>query len=77
MNNLSKRIIVLESEKIDLRNQYENLKLNYDDLLRKHTDIFTEAQSRVRLQDHLNQTSELKRCFKFFKNYKSLNRYKK
>lgn len=51
----------MESEKIDLRNQYENLKLNHENLLRKHNDITSEAQSRVRLQDHLNQTGELKR----------------
>lgn len=61
VNHLSKRIIMLESEKLDLRNQYENLKLNHDDLLRRLNDVSTEAQSRVRLQDHLNQTGELKR----------------
>lgn len=58
---MSKRIISIESEKTDLRNQIESLKLNHDELLRKHNDLFTETSRRVRLEDHLNQTGDLKR----------------
>lgn len=58
---------MLDSEKLDMRNQHENLKLNYDDLLRKYNDVSTESHSRVRLQDHLNQTGELKRYIPIFR----------
>lgn len=52
---------MLDSEKLDMRNQLERIKLNYDDLTRRYNDLSTEAQSRVRLQEHLSQTGELKR----------------
>jgi hypothetical protein len=58
---LSKRIIVNEAEKNDLKNQNETLKLNHDEILRKHNDLFAESQRRVALQDHLNKTGDLKR----------------
>ena len=56
---------MLDSEKLDLRNQLERIKLNYDDLTRRYNDLSTEAQSRVRLQEHLSQTGELKRYIIF------------
>lgn len=60
---MSKKIITIESEKTDLRNSLETLKVNYDDLVRKYNDCVIEAQRRVKLQDHLIQTGDLKRYF--------------
>lgn len=58
---MSKRIIVSEAEKTDLKNHIETLKFNYDELTKKFNDCLAEAQRRVRLQDHLSQTGELKK----------------
>jgi chromosome segregation ATPase len=61
VGNLSKRIIVCEAEKSDLKTQIESLRLNYDELLRKHNDCTAEMNHRVKLEEHLNKTGELKR----------------
>lgn len=58
---MSKRIIVNEAEKDDLRNQIEAFKFNYDELNKKYTDCLAESQRRIRLQDHLTQTGDLKK----------------
>ena len=58
---LSKKIIVSETDKTDLRNQIEVLKANYDELLRKYNETLSQSQRRIPLQEHLNQTGELKR----------------
>ena len=58
---MSKRIIVNEAEKNELKNQNESIKLNHDETLRKYNDLLAESQRRVTLQDHLNQTGDLKR----------------
>ena len=58
---MSKRIIVNEAEKSELKNQNETIKLNHDETLRKFNDLLAESQRRVTLQDHLNQTGDLKR----------------
>ncbi len=57
----SKKIIVIESDKNDLKNQIETLRSTYDDLLHKYNDAYAETQRRIPLQEHLNQTGELKR----------------
>ena len=61
VGNFSKQIIIAESDKTDLKNQIQVLKSNFDDLLRKYNDAYAESHRRVTLQDHLNQTGELKR----------------
>lgn len=61
VGNLSKRIIVNDSEKNELKNHNESLKLNNDELLRKYNDLLADSQRKVSLQDHLSQTGELKR----------------
>ncbi|CAF0754557.1 unnamed protein product [Brachionus calyciflorus] len=61
IGNLSKRIIISETEKTDLKNHIETLKFNYDELNKKFNDCLAEAQRRVKLQDHLSQTGELKK----------------
>lgn len=66
VGTLSKRIIVNETDKTDLKNQIQILKANNDDLLRKYNDTLAETQRRVSLQEFLNQTGELKRLLTFF-----------
>lgn len=61
VGSLSKRIIVNEAEKDDLRNNIQNLKFDYDEINKKYTDCLAESQRRVRLQDHLTQTTDLKK----------------
>lgn len=58
---MSKRTILSETEKTDLRNQIETLKFNNEDLTRKQNELHAELQRRVTLQEHINQISELKR----------------
>ncbi len=65
VGNLSKRIIVNEAEKNDLKNQNETIKLNHDEILRKYNDLYADSQRRVTLQDHLNKTGDLKRYVYF------------
>jgi hypothetical protein len=58
---MSRRSIVAESEKMDLKNQIETLTLNLDELNRKHHDLSIESKRQIKLDDHLNQIGELKR----------------
>ena len=61
VGNLSKRIIVNETDKTDLKNQIQTLKTNNDELMRKYNDTLVESQRRISLQEFLSQTGELKR----------------
>ena len=61
VGNLSKKVILAESDKTDLKNQIETLNFNNEDLSRKYNEVFAEVQKRVTLQDHLRQTSDLNR----------------
>ena len=61
VGRLSKRIIISESEKVNLLNQLDLYKENHDELLKKYNDASVEANRRVSLEEHLIQTSELKR----------------
>ncbi len=61
IGNLSKRVIISDSDKADLQNQVETLKLNLDDLTGRYNDVHAESQRRVTLQEHMRQTGELKR----------------
>ncbi len=61
VGDLSKRLVINEAEKSDFRNQIQLLKGDYDQLLRKYNDSVAESQRKVKLQEHLSQTGELKR----------------
>ncbi len=61
VGNLSKKILILEAEKTDLTNNCAMLKTNYDQIMQKYSDVTAEAQRRITLKEHLNQTSDLKR----------------
>ncbi len=61
VGELSKRLIIVETDKNDIKNQNDTLKLNYDELLRKYNDVLAESQRKVRLDDHLTQIGESRR----------------
>lgn len=58
---LSKRLLFLESEKTDLVNEMDILKLKNDELQRKYNEILVENERRIDVQTHLNQINELKK----------------
>jgi hypothetical protein len=58
---LSKRLIIVEMEKNNVKNKWDSLKTDFDELQRKYNESLVETQRRVKLDDHLNQLSELKR----------------
>jgi hypothetical protein len=61
VGDLSKRLVINDAEKSDLKNQIQLLRGDYDQLLRKYNDSVAESQRKVKLQEHLAQTGELKR----------------
>lgn len=61
IGRLSRKIVLSETERVNLLNTNDVLKSNYEELLKKYNDASIEAQRRVSLNDHLNQTGDLKR----------------
>jgi hypothetical protein len=61
ISNLSKRNLIIESEKIAIQNEAEILKTNLSELARKYNDASVEQHRRVTLDEHLNQIGDLKR----------------
>jgi hypothetical protein len=58
---LSKRIIVCEAERVNLLNEIDLLRAKNEEILKKYNEYSIEAQRRIKLEDHLNQTGDLKR----------------
>lgn len=60
VSRLAKKIIVSESERVNLQNQLDLYKDNHDVLLSKYNDSSVEIQRRVTLEEHLNQIGVLR-----------------
>ena len=65
VSRLSKRLIQLETEKLNLLNQIDVYKEANDQINQKFNDLSFELQKRVELQDHLNKIGDLKRYLIF------------
>ena len=61
IGRLSKRIVISESERVNLQNQIDIYRSASDEISRKYNDLSVEFQRRVDLQDHLNQVGDLKK----------------
>ncbi len=65
LSRLSRKIVVAETEKVNLLNQIDILKSINDDLVKKFNDISVDLHRKVDIQDHLNQIGDLKRLALF------------
>ncbi len=63
LSRLSRKIVVAETEKVNLLNQLDVFKLANDDLVKKFNDISIDLHRKVDIQDHLNQIGDFKRYF--------------
>jgi centrosomal protein CEP89 len=61
IGRLSKRVLLCETDKINLLNQIEVLSDNIEQLLIKNNSSSIEISRMIKLEDHLNQISHLKR----------------
>lgn len=61
VGRLSKRLIVAESEKVNVLGQLDLFRENYDELTKKLSRASAELQRRVTLEEHLNKTGDLQR----------------
>ena len=61
MSRLSKRIVISETERINLLNKIDLLQNNNDEYVKKYNELTIETYRKVSLQAHLNQVGDLKR----------------
>lgn len=61
IGRLSRRILVNESERVDLLNQIDILRSNNEELIKKYNDLSVECQRKIKLDEHLNQIGDLRR----------------
>jgi regulator of replication initiation timing len=61
VGRLAKRLIVAESEKVNVLGQLDLFRENHDELLKKFQRASVELQRRVTLEDHLGKTADLQR----------------
>jgi hypothetical protein len=69
LSRLSRKIVVAETEKVNLLNQIDLLKSANDDLVKKFNDVSIDLHRKIDLQDHLNQIGDLKRLIFFIQFY--------
>ncbi len=65
LSRLSRKIVVAETEKVNLLNQIDILKSTNDNLVKKFNDISIDLHRKVDIQDHLNQIGDFKRFISF------------
>ncbi|CAF0754662.1 unnamed protein product [Brachionus calyciflorus] len=61
VSRLSKRILICETERLELLNKIDLLESNNQEIIKKYNDISIETQRRIKLDDHLIQIGDLKR----------------
>ena len=61
IGRLSKRLIVSESEKVNLMGQLDLFQENHDELTKKFSRASVELQRRITLEEHLKKTGDLQR----------------
>ena len=61
LGRLSKRLIVAESNKVNVLGQLDLFQENHDELTKKFNRASAELQRRVTLEEHLNKTGDLQR----------------
>jgi hypothetical protein len=61
LGRMSKRILICETDRVNLLNQIDVIKINSEEILKKYNDSSVEASRRIKLDEHLNQIGDLKR----------------
>lgn len=60
VGRLSKRIIISESEKVNVQNRLELFTENHNEILKKYNETSVELNRRITLEEHLKITGDLK-----------------
>lgn len=61
VGRLAKRLIIVESDKVNVLGQLDLFQENHDELAKKFNRASAELQRRVTLEEHLNKTGDLQR----------------
>lgn len=61
IGRLAKRIILAESDKVNLQNQLQLFSDNHDTMLAKYNQSSLELNRRITLEDHLKQIGQVTR----------------
>ena len=61
VSNLTRRLLIVESEKTESDRILETIRMRNDDLKRKYEHLMLENNHRIHVQEHIQEISEMKR----------------
>jgi hypothetical protein len=75
VSNLTRRLLIVESEKTEGDRILETIRIRNDDLKRKYEQLMLDNNHRIHIQEHIQEISEMKRLTGLISSisYNSLN----
>jgi len=61
VSNLTRRLMIAESEKVDADRTLETIRLRNDDLRKKYEQLILDNDHRIHLEDHMRELTEMRR----------------
>ena len=61
VSNLTRRLLIVESEKSESDRILETIRIRNDDLKRKYEQLMLDNNHRIHIQEHVQEVSEMKR----------------
>ena len=61
MSNLTRRLLIVESEKSESDRILETIRIRNEDLKRKYEQLMLDNNHRIHIQEHVREISEMKR----------------
>lgn len=65
VSNLTRRLLIVESEKTESDHILETIRMKNDDLKRKYEQVMLDNNHRIHIQEHVSEISEMKRLTGF------------
>ena len=59
--NLTRRLLIVESEKIESDRILETIRIRNEDLKRKYEQLMLDNNHRIHIQEHMQEINEMKR----------------
>jgi hypothetical protein len=61
VSNLTRRLLIVESEKTESDQILETIRIRNEDLKRKYEQLMLDNNHRIHIQEHVQEISEMKR----------------
>ena len=61
VSNLTRRLLIVESEKTDADRILETIRIRNEDLKRKYEQLLLDNNHRIHIQEHIHEIGDMKR----------------